>query len=97
MALNKSSSLYNSMYSERTETEGTLNPLNKTRSIPSASLSDKNIKKQQPKEINVRNEILRSDTPSVSSMYVHGVSITTVSPDKERIPRRNLKKKISEI
>ena len=30
-------------------------------------------------------------------MSVHGASVTTVSPDRERIPRKNLKKKPSEI
>ena len=95
-ALNKSSSLDNSRPSERTETEDTVKTLNKTRSISSASLSDKNNKKQQPKEIKFRNDNLRSDTPSVSSIPVHGESITTVSPDKERIPFKDKKEKISE-
>ena len=49
MALNKSSSLDSSRASEITETEDTVKPLNKTRSISSDSLSDKNTKKQQPK------------------------------------------------
>ena len=43
--------------SQITETEDTVKPLNKTRSISSASLSDKSTKKQQPKII---------ITPSVS-------------------------------
>ena len=30
-------------------------------------------------------------------MYVHGESTTTISPDGERIPRKNLKNKLSEI
>ena len=30
-------------------------------------------------------------------MYVHGRSTTTISRDGERIPRKNLKKKLSEI
>ena len=53
-------------------------------SISSASLSDRNTKKKQPKEIKFRNDKLRSDTPSVSCMSVHGASITTVLPYKER-------------
>ena len=88
MALNKSISLDNPRSSERTETEDTVKTLNKTRSISSASLSDKNIKKQQQKEIKFRNDKLRSDTPSVSIMSLHGASITTVSPDKYPIPRK---------
>ena len=88
MELNKSSSLDKSRSSSRSETEDTLKPLNKTRSISSASLDDKDTKKQQPKEIKFRNDKLRSDNPSVSSMSVHGASITAVSPDKDRIPCR---------
>ena len=86
MELNKSSSLYKLGSYSRTETEDTAKPPNKTRSISSASLYNKDTKKQQPKEIKFRNDKLRSDTPSVSSMFVYGESITTVSPDKENIP-----------
>ena len=86
MALDKLSSLENSSSSTTTETYDIVNLLNKTRSISSAILSDKDTKNQQPKEIKFRNDKLRSDTPSVSSMSVHGASITTVSPEKDRIP-----------
>ena len=79
MALNKSISLDNSRYSTRTETKDTVKTLNKTRLISSASLSDKDTKKQQPKEIKFRNEKLRSDTPSVSSMSVHAASKMNVT------------------
>ena len=79
MGLNKSSSLDNSRSSKITEIEDTVKPLNKTRSISSASINDK----------------LRSDTPSVSSMSVHGASITAVSSYKDLIPRKDIKKKIS--
>ena len=96
-AFNKSSSLDNSRASERTETEDTLKIINKTKPISSASLFDKRTKKQQPKEIKLRNEKFRSDTPSVSSMSIHDASITTVLTDKKRIPRKIKKKKISEI
>ena len=33
---------------------------------------------------------LRSDTPSVSSMSVHGEIITTVSPYRDRIPGNDI-------
>ena len=39
-----------------------------------------------------RNNKFKNDTPSVSSMYIHGASITTVSPYKERIPHKIKKK-----
>ena len=86
MALDKLSSLENSSSSTTTETYDIVNLLNKTRSISSAILSDKDTKNQQPKEIKFRNDKLRSDTPSVSIMSLHGASITTVSPDKYPIP-----------
>ena len=37
-----------------------------------------------------------SDNQSVSSMYVHVASITTVSSDGEHIPGKKKKKKLSE-
>ena len=92
MALNKSSLLDSSMSSTGTETGDTVKPINKTRSISSASLSYKGTKKEQPKEIKFKNDILRSDTTSVSSMYIHGASIKTVSTDKDRIPRKDKNK-----
>ena len=39
---------------------------------------------------------MRSDSPILSSMSIPGASITTVLPDKERIPRKIKEKKISE-
>ena len=48
-------------------------------------------KKQHTKEIIIRNEKLRSEHPSVSSMSVHGATITTVSPDIYSIPQKNIK------
>ena len=49
MALNKLNSLDKSRSSSRTETEDTVKPQNKTKSISSASLDDKDTKEQQPK------------------------------------------------
>ena len=49
MALNKSSSLDKSRSSSKTETEDTVKPQNKTRSISSASLYDKDTKEQKPR------------------------------------------------
>ena len=45
----------------------------------------------------IRNNKLISEDWSISSMYVLWVSIPTVSPDRDRIPRKNRKKKLSEI
>ena len=92
MALNKLTSLYKSRSYSITETEDTVKPKNNTRSIPSASLDDKDTKEQQPRVIMIRNNKLISDNQSVLSMYVHGGSTTTISPDGDRIPRKNLKK-----
>ena len=87
MALDKSSSLDKSRASQITETKYTVKPLKK-RYISSASLSDKSTKIQQPKEIKFRGNKFRSDTSSVSSMSIHGASITTLLSDKDRIPRK---------
>ena len=54
MALNKLTSLGKSRSSSRTETEYTVTPDTKKRSISSASIDDKNIKEQQPTEIRFR-------------------------------------------
>ena len=48
MALNKLTPLDKSRPSSRTETEDTVTPYNKKRSISSASSYDKNIKEQLP-------------------------------------------------
>ena len=89
MALDKLTSLDKSRSYSRTETEDTVTPDTKKRSISSASSDDKNIKEQQPTEIRFRKNKLISDNQSVSSMSIHGASITTVSPDRERTPRNN--------
>ena len=89
MALNKLTSLNKSRSFSRTETEDTAKPQNKTRSISSASLYDKDNKEQQPKVIIIRNKKLISDNQSVSSMSVHGGSTMTISPDGDCIPRKN--------
>ena len=86
IALNKSRSLDKSRSSSINETKDTVKKLNKKRSISSASSYDKATKEQQPKEIKFRNEKLRSDNPSVSSMSIHGASTTTAFPEKYRIP-----------
>ena len=87
MALNKLTSLDKSGSSSRTETEDTVTPETKTRSNSSASLDDKNIKEQQPKEIRIIKNKLISDNRSFSSASVHGGSTTAISPNKECIPR----------
>ena len=53
-----------SRYSSITEIEDTVKPKNKTRSITSASLDDKDTKQQQPKQITIRNNKLISDNRS---------------------------------
>ena len=53
-------------------------------------------KQQQPKEIKFRNKKLRLYTPSVSSMSLHGSSITIVFPDKKSIPHKDKKRKFME-
>ena len=69
-----------SRYSQRTETEDTVEKLNKPRSISLSSLYDKITNIEQPKKINVI-----SNSPSLSSMSRPGACVTTLSPAKERI------------
>ena len=63
--------------------------------MSSASSDDKNIKERQQTEKGFRKKI--SDNRSVSSMSVHGASITTVSPDEERIRKEKKKNTLSDI
>ena len=65
--------------------------------MSSASSDDKNMKRQQPKEIRIKTKKITLENQSLSSVYILGASITTVSLDRYRIPRKKKKKKISEI
>ena len=80
MALNKLTSLDKSRSSLITKTEDTVTLDTKKRSNSSAVSDDKIIKEQQTTEIRFIKNNLTSDNQSVSSMSVHGESITTVSP-----------------
>ena len=55
------------------------------------------MKEQQPKLITIKTTKLTRDNRSVSSVSVLGESITTVSPYKDRIPRKKKKKKLSKF
>ena len=92
MALNKLTSLDKSRSSSKNETEDTVTLDTKNISMLSSSSDDKNIKEQKTTEIRFRKSKLLSDNQSLSSMYVHGESITTISPDGERIPRKKKKR-----
>ena len=74
-----------------TETEDIVKSVNKLESISSANLSDKSTKIVKPKEIDIRK-----DNSSLSVMSVHGESVSSVTPDKQRIPRKNKRKKTSD-
>ena len=76
---------------QRTETEDTEKSVNKSISISSASLSDKSTKIVKPKEIDIRKY-----NSSLSGMSRHGESVPSVTPDKQRIPRKNRRKKTSD-
>ena len=79
-------------YTQGTETEDTVKSVNKTNSISSASLSDKRTKIEKLKEIYIRKE-----NPSLSGMSVHGEIVSSVTPDKQRIPSRNKRKNTEDI
>ena len=92
ISLNKLSSLDKSKSYSIIETEDTVKPQNKKKSISSASLDYKYTKEQQPKEISIINYKLISYNRSVSSMSVHGASITTALLDIDCIPRKYKKR-----
>ena len=83
--------------SSKTETEDTVKLDTKKRKMSSAISDDKNMKEQQPTVITIKTNKLTRDNQSLSSVSVLGASITTVSPDRDCIPRKKKKKKISEI
>ena len=76
---------------QRTETKDTVKSVNKSRSISSSTLSDKSNKIEKPKEI-----YIRKDNPSHYGMSGHGEIISSVTPDKQRIPRKNKINKTSD-
>ena len=53
------------------------------------------MEEQQPKVITIKTNKLTRDNQSLSSVSVLGASITTVSKDGDRIPRKKKKKKLS--
>ena len=73
-----------------TETEDIVKTLNKSRSISSASFSDKSTLKK-PKEIDIRKE-----NSSLSGMSGHVASVLCESPDKQRITRKNKRRNTSD-
>ena len=77
-------SLDKSRSTKITETEDTVKTLNKSRYISSASFYDKITIKQNPKEIDISK-----DNPSLSSIFGHGASVSSESPDKQRITCKN--------
>ena len=60
--------------------------------MSSASSDGKNIKEQQPTVITIKKNKLISYNWSLSSMSVHGGSVTTISPDRDSIYRKNKKR-----
>ena len=59
---------------QRNETQDTVKPVNKSRYISSASLSDKSTKIEKPKEIDIRKE-----NSSLSGMSGHRESLSSVT------------------
>ena len=73
--------------SSKTETENTVK-LDTKKILSLASSDDKNMEEKQPKVITIKINKLARDNLSLSSVSVLGKSITTVSPDGYRIPRK---------
>ena len=80
-SLDKSRSLDKPSASQRTETYYTVKTKNKSRSSSSVSFSDKSTKIEKHRE-----RYVIKDNPSLSGMSVHGGSVKSESPDKQRIP-----------
>ena len=74
----------------RTDTENTINKVNKSRSILRTSLS-KNSTKIENSEIDISNDNL-----SISVFPGQREILSSATPDKQRIPRKNKIKKTSE-
>ena len=72
----------------KTETEHTQKLDTKWRSLPLASLDDKNMEEQEPKNMTIKTNKSEHDDRSYSGM--------SASQDGSRIPRKNKKKKLSE-
>ena len=69
---------------QRAEKEDTIKTVNISRSILSDSLSGKSTKIEKPLEIDISK-----DSSSLSGMSGHVESLSSVTPDQERIPRKN--------
>ena len=74
--------------SQRTETEEMVKTLNESRSISLTIFSDKSNNIEQPKEIYVMKY-----NPILSGVSGHGASLTSEFLDKQRITRKNKRKK----
>ena len=88
---NKSDKVKSLDKSRSTQITDTENTVNKSRSIPINSLSNKSNRIENPSEIDIWKENL-----SVSVLSGHGESLSSVTPDQQRIPRKNKIKKISD-
>ena len=84
----KGKSLVKSRSTQGNEIEDTVKSVIKSRSISSASSSDKSTKIEKPKEIDISK-----DNSSLFGMSRYGEILTSVTPDKQRIPRKNKRKK----
>ena len=73
-----------SRFTQRTETEDTVKKVNKSRSILSIILSEKNTKIEKPKEIDISK-----DNSGIFGMSGHGDILSSVTPDQKHIPRKD--------
>ena len=55
------------------------------------------MEKQEPKVITIKTNKLARDNQIIPSVSVLGVSITTVSPDRYRIPRKKKKRNYQKL
>ena len=80
-----------SRFTKRTDTENTVKKVNKSGSISRTSLFDKSTKIENSSEIDICNDNL-----SIFFLSGHRESLSSVTPDQQRTPCKNKRKKTSD-
>ena len=83
--------MYKSRFTQRTDTENTVNKENKPRSISITNLSGKITKILKTSNIDIRN-----DNFGISILSGHIESLSSVTPTQQRISRKNKRNKNSD-
>ena len=79
------------MSTQRTDTENTVKTVNKSRSVSGTILSNKSTRIENPSEIEIHKDNL-----SIYAVSGHGESLSSLTPDQQRITRKNKINKTSD-